>query len=245
VTNVRLDEDHVSLNGKAAAGAYVRFCVSDTGSGIAPEIREKIFDPFFTTKEIGKGTGLGLSTAIGIVRSYWGFMNLTSEVGCGSSFEVYLPADFSASSNLEKLPESESAGGNGELVLVIDDEATIRRIIRKTLESFGCRVVTASGGPKGLSIYVHRHTEIAAVITDMMMPIMGGVAIINSLLRVNAKVKVIVVTGFVTDGQKQAAMSAEPPSFSPNHSRPKSCLRRSERFYVRRAFVRYAMLLQI
>jgi signal transduction histidine kinase len=116
-TNVRLEEDHVSLNGKAAAGAYVRFAVSDTGSGIAPEIRNKIFDPFFTTKEVGKGTGLGLSTTRGIVKSYRGFMNLTSEVGCGSTFEVYWPAEFSASSNLEKLRESESPHGNGELVL--------------------------------------------------------------------------------------------------------------------------------
>ena len=213
VTNVRLDEDQVFLNGKAAPGAYVRFAVSDTGSGIAPEIREKIFDPFFTTKEVGKGTGLGLSTAIGIIKSYRGFMKLTSEVGRGSIFEVYLPADFSAGSNLEKLPQSESPRGNGELVLVIDDEATIRRIVRKTLETFGYRVVTASGGPKGLSIYVHREAEIAAVITDMMMPIMGGVAIINALLRVNSKAKVIVVTGFVTDAQKQAAMAAGATEF--------------------------------
>jgi two-component system, cell cycle sensor histidine kinase and response regulator CckA len=207
-TNVRLDEDHVFVNGKAATGAYVRFAVSDTGSGIAPEIRDKIFDPFFTTKEVGKGTGLGLPTAIGIVKSYRGFMNLTSEVGCGSTFEVYFPAECTVSSNPEKLPESKSPRGNGELVLVIDDEATIRRIIRKTLENFGYHVVTASGGPKGLSIYVHRQAEIAAVITDMMMPIMGGIALIDALRRVNAKVKVVVVTGYVTDAQKQAAMAA-------------------------------------
>jgi signal transduction histidine kinase len=141
VTNVRLDEDHVSLNGKAAAGAYVRFAVSDTGSGVAPEIRDKIFDPFFSTKEVGKGTGLGLSTAIGIVK------------------------------------------------------------------------VTASRGPKGLSTYVHRQAEIAAVITDIMMTIMGGNAILDALLRINAKLKVIVVTGFVTDAQKQAAMAAGATEF--------------------------------
>jgi two-component system, cell cycle sensor histidine kinase and response regulator CckA len=132
--NVRLDEDHVSLNGKTAAGAYVRFAVSDTGSGIAPEIRDKIFDPFFTTREVGKGTGLGLSTTSGIVKSYRGFMNLTSEVGSGSTFEVYLPAEFSASSNLEKLPESESPHSNGELR---GREAPIlgRRIVARTNSS--------------------------------------------------------------------------------------------------------------
>jgi two-component system cell cycle sensor histidine kinase/response regulator CckA len=101
VMNVQLDKHHVFLDRNAVAGAYVRFTVSDTGSGIAPEIREKIFDPFFTTKGIGKGTGLGLSSAMGIVKSYRGFMNLISEVGCGSTFEIYLPADFSAISNSE------------------------------------------------------------------------------------------------------------------------------------------------
>jgi PAS domain S-box-containing protein len=213
VTNVRLDEHHISLNGKAAAGAYVRFAVSDTGTGIAPEVREKIFDPFFTTKEFGKGTGLGLSTAIGIVKSYRGFINLKSEVGCGSTFELYLPADFSASSNLEKPPQKEMPRGHGELVLVIDDEAAIRQVIQQTLETFGYRVVTADGGAEALSIYVQRQSEIATVITDMMMPLMGGVATIDALLRVNAKVKIIVVTGFVTEAQKKAAMVAGASEF--------------------------------
>jgi CheY-like chemotaxis protein len=213
VTNVRLDEHHVSLNGKAAAGAYVRFAVSDTGSGIAPEIREKIFDPFFTTKEFGKGTELGLSTAIGIVKSYRGFINLKSEVGSGSTFELYLPADFSATSNLEKQPQKEMPRGSGELVLVIDDEAAIRQVIQQTLETFGYRVVTADGGSQALSIYIQRQSEIATVITDMMMPLMGGVATIDAMLRVNAKVKIIVVTGFVTEAQKEAAMVAGASEF--------------------------------
>jgi PAS domain S-box-containing protein len=214
VTNVRLDEHHVSFDGKGVvAGAYVRFAVSDTGSGIAPEIREKIFDPFFTTKAVGKGTGLGLSTTIGIVKSYRGFMNLTSEVGCGSTFELYLPADFSAITNREKLPKNETPRGNGEMVLVIDDEPSIRRIIRRTLKTFGYRVVTANDGPKGVSIYTQRQAEIAAVITDMMMPKMGGIATIGALLRLNAKAKAIVVTGFVTDAQKQAAMAAGAAEF--------------------------------
>jgi two-component system cell cycle sensor histidine kinase/response regulator CckA len=212
-TNVRLEEHHVFLDRNAVAGVYVRFTVSDTGSGIAPEIREKIFDPFFTTKEVGKGTGLGLSSAMGIVKSYRGFMNLISEVGCGSTFELYLPADFSAISNPEKLPKNKSPRGNGEMVLVIDDEATIRRVIRQTLKSFGYRVVTASDGPKGLSIYSQRHTEIAAVLTDMMMPTMGGIATVGGLLRINSKAKTIIVTGFVTDAQKKAAIAAGATEF--------------------------------
>jgi signal transduction histidine kinase/CheY-like chemotaxis protein len=214
VTNVRLDEHEVSNTGRVA-GAYVRFAVSDTGSGIVTDIRDKIFDPFFTTKEIGKGTGLGLSTALGIVKSYRGFMNLTSEVGRGSTFEFYLPADFSASSNLGKPPQQELPRGDNELVLVIDDEASIRQVIRQTLETFGYRVVTAEGGSEALSIYVQRKVEIAAVITDMMMPIMSGVATTEALVRINCKVKIIVVTGFVTDAQKEAAMAAGASEFLP------------------------------
>jgi PAS domain S-box-containing protein len=213
VTNVRLDERHVSLNGRAAAGAYVRFAVSDTGTGVAPEIRDKIFDPFFTTKEVGKGTGLGLSTAVGIVKSYRGFINLKSEVEGGSTFEFYLPADFSAGSNPEQPPQKELPRGNGELVLVIDDEAAIRQIIRQTLETFGYRVLTAEGGAEAHSIYIERQGEIATVITDMMMPLMGGLATIDALLRVNANLKIIVVTGFVTEAQKEAAMLAGASEF--------------------------------
>jgi CheY-like chemotaxis protein len=103
--------------------------------------------------------------------------------------------------------------GNDELVLVIDDEASIRQVIRQTLETFGYRVATAESGSEALSIYVQRQVEIAAVITDMMMPIMSGVATTEALVRVNAKVKIIVVTGFVTDAQKEAAMAAGASEF--------------------------------
>ena len=100
-----------------------------------------------------------------------------------------------------------------ELVLVIDDEAAIRQVIRRTLEAFGYRVVTAEGGPEALSIYVQRQAEIGAVITDMMMPAMSGVATINALLQVNADVRIIVLTGFATEAQKEAAMAAGATEF--------------------------------
>jgi CheY-like chemotaxis protein len=135
-------------------------------------------------------------------------MNLTSEVGRGSNFEFYLPADFSASSNLGKVPQKQLPRGDGEVVLVIDDEASIRQVVRQTLETFGYLVVTAESGAEALSIYAQRKTEIAAVITDMMMPMMSGVATTEELLRLNPEVKIIIVTGFVTDAQKKSAMTA-------------------------------------
>jgi two-component system cell cycle sensor histidine kinase/response regulator CckA len=214
VTNVRLNEQQLSLNDKAVVGPYVRFAVSDTGCGIVAEDRERIFDPFFTTKKFGSGTGLGLSTALGIVKSYGGFINLTSEVGRGSTFEFYLPANCCTSSDREVPAKNESSPrGSGELLLFIDDEATIRSPIRRALQTFGYRVVTASNGPKGLSIYVRRQADIAAVITDMILPVTGGVATLRALLRINAKVKTIAITGFVTDTQRQVAMTAGATAF--------------------------------
>jgi CheY-like chemotaxis protein len=116
-------------------------------------------------------------------------------------------------SALEPMTPNELPRAHGELVLVIDDEAAIRQVIRRTLEAFGYRVVTAEGGPEALSIYVQRQAEIGAVITDMMMPAMGGVATINALLQVNANVRVIVLTGLATDAQKKAAMAAGASQF--------------------------------
>jgi two-component system, cell cycle sensor histidine kinase and response regulator CckA len=106
-----------------------------------------------------------------------------------------------------------SQQAHGELVLIIDDEAAIRQVLRRTLEAFGYRVVTAEGGPEALSIYVQRQAEIGAVITDMMMPAMSGVATINALLHVNANVRIIVLTGLATESQKEAAMAAGASEF--------------------------------
>ena len=113
----------------------------------------------------------------------------------------------------ETMTAKESQQAHGELVLVIDDEAAIRQVIRRTLEAFGYRVVTAEGGTEALSIYVQRQAEIGAVITDMMMPAMSGVATINALLQVNASARIIVLTGLATEAQKEAAMAAGASEF--------------------------------
>jgi two-component system, cell cycle sensor histidine kinase and response regulator CckA len=115
--------------------------------------------------------------------------------------------------NLETMTPKGLQQARGELVLVIDDEAAIRQVIRRTLEAFGYRVVTAEGGPEALSIYVQRQAEIGAVITDLMMPAMSGVATINALVQVNAYVRIIVLTGLATEAQKKAAMAAGASEF--------------------------------
>ncbi len=206
--NHMLDDNYAAMHLDAKAGPYVVISIIDTGVGIPADIREKIFDPFFTTKEVGKGTGLGLSTTSGIVKSHGGFINVYSEVGHGTTFSVYLPAQRGgAAATLSEQPER-LPRGRGELILIADDEASVRNITTQTLEAFGYRAVTASDGAEALGVFAQHLAEVRAVITDMMMPYMDGPATIRAIRRLNSDVIIIAATGLGTDAQKQAAINA-------------------------------------
>jgi PAS domain S-box-containing protein len=195
--NVVIDAQSAGSGRTAKAGPYVSLRVTDTGVGIPPEMHERIFEPFFTTKQIGKGTGIGLATVQTIVRSHRGFLTVKSEVGLGSTFTVYLPAD-PAPSPVQPGPDQAQLKlprGKGELVLVVDDEFSIRDITQQTLTAFGYRVLTASEGAEAVALYAGHSREIALVVTDMMMPVMGGVATIQALIRLNPSVKIIAASG--------------------------------------------------
>jgi len=181
----------------AKPGRYVRIKVTDSGQGIAQEILEKIFDPFFTTKEPGKGTGLGLSTVIGIVKSHGGFMTVDSKPGKGTQFRVYFPAtEETAALPPEPPPASRQPGGNGELVLVVDDEVSICKMVDTILKKKGYEVLTASGGKEALTLYQkHGATKIKAVLTDVAMPVMDGVTFAEALQKINPAVTLIASTG--------------------------------------------------
>jgi CheY-like chemotaxis protein len=193
--NVTIDTPPVDVNPDAKAGNYVFLKVSDTGTGIPPEIIEKIFDPFFTTKEVGKGTGLGLSTSLAIVKSHGGFIQARSQMGKGTTFEIYLPARSDLSSSRETKTDAEPQRGNGELVLIVDDEAKVRQIMRQTLETFGYRAIVASGGDEAALIFASRHSEIDVVITDMMMPVMDGPSTIHVLRNIDPSVRITATSG--------------------------------------------------
>ena len=194
--NVILDEMHAGRNPEAKPGPYVVITVSDTGMGIPKEIRNKIFEPFFTTKAPDKGTGLGLSTCFGIIKNHGGFINCYSEVGKGSAFKVYLPADTTAfESKKRAMEQSKLPRGHDELVLVVDDEIAILSVAQKMLERFGYRVLTASNGTEAVSIYKERQHEIAVVMTDMAMPVMDGPAAVIALKAINPKVRIIGTSG--------------------------------------------------
>jgi CheY-like chemotaxis protein len=199
--NVVLDENYARMNIDAEPGQYIQVTVSDTGTGMTQDVLQRIFDPFFTTKEIGKGTGLGLSTVITIVKSHGGFINVYSEPGKGTQFAVYFPALTGDSAAEEDLPASKIPFGNGELILVVDDEENIRDVTKATLEKFGYRVETGADGTEGLAIFAQKGSEISAVVTDVSMPFMDGPAMIRALRRMDPTVKIIAMSGLMNSEQ--------------------------------------------
>ena len=199
--NVVVDENYARMHLEAKAGRFVVIRVTDTGPGMSAEVQSRIFEPFFTTKEMSKGTGLGLSTAMTIVKSHGGFINVYSEMHKGSQFSMYLPA-LNVPGELESIAaKTDLPLGNGELILVVDDEESIREITRGTLETFGYSVLTASDGTEALAIYADKNNEIAVVLTDMVMPFMDGPATIRALQRMNPAVRIIAASGLGT-GQR-------------------------------------------
>jgi len=199
--NVTVDENYARMHIEAKAGRFVVISVTDTGPGMTSEVQSRIFEPFFTTKEMTKGTGLGLSSALTIVKSHGGFINVYSELHKGSQFSIYLPALNAPDTADPAAAQTDLPLGQGELILVVDDEESIREITRATLETFGYKVLTASDGTEALAIYADRKNDIAIVLTDMVMPFMDGPATIRALQRMNPKVKIIAASGLGT-GQR-------------------------------------------
>ena len=205
-SNVVLDSQYAGTSPEAKAGSYVLLQVSDTGIGIAPDALDRIFEPFFTTKALGKGTGIGLATVHTIVKSHGGFLSVESDLGRGATFKVYLPADPSskAAGAVPSLP-TDLPCGHDELVLVVDDELSIREITRQTLQAFGYRVLTANDGAEALAHYAKHTQEIALVITDLMMPVMDGAAAIRVLRHIDPTVKIIAASGIELTGDRVLA----------------------------------------
>ncbi len=215
-TNLTVAGQFASMSQEAKAGPHVLLQVTDTGLGIPPELRERIFDPFFTTKEPGKGTGIGLATVHTIVKSHGGFLNVESEVGRGTTFKIYLPADRAILPVVSAHPLSaELPRGRNELVLVVDDEISIREVTQQTLEAFGYRVITASDGAEAVALYAKQAPQIALVITDMMMPVMDGAATVQALKRINPALRIIVASGIDSGDNVAKATQAGAKHFLP------------------------------
>jgi nitrogen-specific signal transduction histidine kinase/CheY-like chemotaxis protein len=194
--NCLADEHYVAMNRQARLGSYVAISVTDVGVGISPDIIDSIFEPFFTTKEVGKGTGLGLSSVKAIVKNHGGFINVYSEMGRGTTFKVYLPAQAAAGeAPVERNADDPLPRGAGETVLVVDDETSILSITSETLQAFGYNVLTASNGAEAVALYAQKKETISAILTDLSMPVMDGRATIYALLKINPKAKIIAMSG--------------------------------------------------
>jgi signal transduction histidine kinase/CheY-like chemotaxis protein len=193
--NHELDEPFARMTPGARTGRYVCLGVADTGQGIASEHLDKIYDPFFTTKEPGQGTGLGLATVLGIVQGHGGFIQVYSQPGRGTQFKIYLPAVEMAEEQPSHHEKQPTPPGHGELVLMVDDEESVRQVMRHLLECNGYRMIEAVNGTDGIVQYVAHQKEVPVVVTDLVMPVMDGPAFIRALRRLNPQVRVIVMSG--------------------------------------------------
>lgn len=205
---VEVDALFAGMQEDAHPGPYVMIGVSDTGTGIPQDVVDRIFEPFFTTKALGQGTGLGLSTSLAIVRSHGGFIRVQSGEGRGTSFQVYLPVGEHAGSEAAGERTSPLPRGRGELILIIDDEPSVREVTGRTLERFGYRTILADDGTAGAAAYAANQSEIAVVITDMMMPGLDGAATMAVLRDINLQVRLIAASGLAEEARVTRALEA-------------------------------------
>ncbi len=194
LTDVRLDADLCKSNVDLKPGDYLKLSVSDTGNGISPEIIASIFEPYFTTKTPGEGTGMGLATVHGIVHRYGGKIMVESEVGKGSTFNVYLPV---TEKDTEAEPYRTDALPTGtERILVIDDELPIAKINSQILQRFGYHVTIRTSSIEALELFRSKPNGFDLVITDMTMPNMTGDKLAAELITIRPEIPVILCTGY-------------------------------------------------
>lgn len=176
-------------------GDWVVLTVSDTGTGIPPDVLKHIFEPFFTTKEVGKGTGLGLSQVYGIVKQHNGFIDVESEVGKGTTFAIYLPRVVTEAESLVDIT-MDIPKGQGQTILLVEDQAEVLRLTRSMLENLNYQVVSANSGEEALAIYDAHRGKICLVLTDVVMPKVSGPALAISLREKAPHLPVVMMTGY-------------------------------------------------
>jgi two-component system, cell cycle sensor histidine kinase and response regulator CckA len=176
-------------------GPYVVLTVTDTGSGIEPAIRQRIFEPFFTTKEQGKGTGLGLSTVYGIVKQSGGSIAVESQPGCGTTFSIYLPAAIARAAD-QSTPATSDAPGGSETILLVEDDAMVRDLVRQVLARLGYRVIVAEGGMAALALCRNADTPIDLLITDVVMAGMSGPDLCSRIELIVPGIGVLYISGY-------------------------------------------------
>jgi len=202
--NVTLDEEYCRVHLEAKPGQYVMISVSDTGHGMTQETVQHIFEPFFTTKGVGKGTGLGLAMVYGIMKHHEGFINCYSEIGHGTTFRIYFPV---VSKEIAENLELDSAvpSGGSATILLVDDEEFLCDIGSQILTRAGYTVLTTTNARDALDLYRNQRSDISLVLLDLIMPEMGGKECFQELVNINPQVRVILSSGFLSDGTTEEA----------------------------------------
>jgi len=192
---VELTDDQRRRHDGTLPGPHVLLAVSDTGTGIPPDILPRIFEPFFTTKDQGKGTGMGLAMVYGIVQNHGGFIEVDSALGCGTTIRLYFPQVASATKGLAESVGDESIRSGTGTILVVDDEEAVRSVASAFLEELGYRVLTAPDGAQALETYRRTEDPIDLVILDLVMPAMGGRECLRELRKIEPAVRAVFSTG--------------------------------------------------
>ncbi len=189
---------------KTAPGFYVKISITDTGSGMDENTKQQVFDPFFTTKEKGRGTGLGLASAYGIIKNHGGMITLYSEIGQGTTFNIYLPQS-------EKQTQTELLANNKiiegtETILLVDDEELIIDVGKSILEKLGYRAIAARSGPEAIQEITDMGNEIDLVLMDMIMPGMDGGNCFDLIRQIEPDIPIILSSGYALTGQAEKIM---------------------------------------
>jgi signal transduction histidine kinase/ActR/RegA family two-component response regulator/HAMP domain-containing protein len=215
VETVDLDAVFIETHPQAHAGRFVRLRVTDTGTGMDSATMGRIFEPFFTTKDVGKGTGLGLATIYGIVKQHEGWLEVNSEPGKGSTFDVFLPAsDKVPAFAQEEAASAAPVAGGSETILIVEDEPVLRSMARDILEECGYRILEASSGKEALDVWNQRANEIDLLLTDMMMPDgISGADLVERLLASRPRLKVVFTSGYTADEVNQKMLTRTRASF--------------------------------
>jgi CheY-like chemotaxis protein len=196
--NIELDDRYAKTHLSTTAGPHVVLTVSDTGTGMTPQVQARLFEPFFTTKEVGKGTGLGLATVHGIVMRSGGSVSVQSEVGKGTSFKVYFPRADAAPPGVTALPPVARAHVGAETVLVVEDAEGLRILARRLLERQGYTVLVAASADEAVQLF-DRNPSIDVLLTDVVMPGASGPELTRQLVERRPALKVIYMSGYTED----------------------------------------------
>jgi len=192
--NVELPADEAAAIPESRPGQFVSLLISDTGTGMPPEVRAKIFEPFFTTKGEGKGTGIGLATVLRLVRSHHGFLRVESKPGEGTTFEIFLPRANEMAPAVEQ-PVANLPRGNGETILIADDEQAIRELLTAELTAAGYRVLPAANGAEAVALFRENQAGVRLFITDGSMPVLNGRGAIVAIRKIRPNLPVILTSG--------------------------------------------------